>query len=264
MPNKTKRDFLKTLSSKYGNLKKIERSQSLFKIINSNITIYIRYSKLHPGNRMFYGLREEDLRMLEGTPSVICFLWDKQINPIILNFTDYEEIFQSTKPASDGQFKVQIYLQDDGTEFYIAKVGRFNVESNFGFEELNKLVDNKLIDIMPDLSHSNVQTLLGAIGKIKGPCGDSMRIDLKIESDKIVESRFWTDGCGPSIASGNMLCKMIKGKTVKEVKKINFGDLLLALDGLPVDNQHCTILAVNTLRNALNNYRNKKELSVRK
>ena len=91
-------------------------------------------------------------------------------------------------------------------------------------------------------------------GKIKGPCGDSMRIDLKIASGKIVESRFWTDGCGASIACGNMLCKMIKGKNVEEVKKITYGDLLLALDGLPVENQHCTVLAINTLKESLKNY----------
>jgi len=186
MANKIKNDFLNKLTERYGELRKIEKSQSLFKVTDSDINIYIRYSKVHTGNRMFYGLREEDLLLLEGNPSVICFLWDAQTDPLILNYADYEEIFQSTTPARDSQFKIQIYLEEDGTELYIAKVGRFNIESNFGWEELDRLVDTKLTGRMPDLSHSNVQTLLGAIGKIKGydiwiPPNDRSKMDLSVQ-----------------------------------------------------------------------------------
>ena len=95
-------------------------------------------------------------------------------------------------------------------------------------------------------------------GRIKGPCGDSMKIDLKIKSGEIFESRFWTDGCGASIACGNMLCKIIKGKTVQEANKIKYEDLLSALDGLPEENIHCSVLAIDTLCNAIEDYKNKR------
>ena len=88
-------------------------------------------------------------------------------------------------------------------------------------------------------------------GSIKGPCGDTMRIDLKIKNGIISAARFWTDGCGPSIACGNMLTKMIFGKSIHEALKINNSQLLESLGGLPVNHQHCATLAINTLHSAI-------------
>ena len=182
MAHEVKKLFLNELNRRYGKIRKLEKSQSLYEIVGASIRVYIRYSKVHNEHNMFYGLRREDLQQLEGCPSVICFLWDTQTEPLLVSFSDYEEIFQSTTPAGDGQFKVQMYLQDDGTELYIAKVGRFNVEDNFGWNELEKLVDSsKLVDI-PNFSHSQIQTLLGAIGIGKGfdiwiPTSDRNKLD---------------------------------------------------------------------------------------
>jgi nitrogen fixation NifU-like protein len=97
-----------------------------------------------------------------------------------------------------------------------------------------------------------------AEGIIKGPCGDTMKIMLKIENDRVVDVRFWTDGCGTSIACGSMLTKMIHGKNFEAVSKITSEDLNDELDGLPENHVHCTVLAVNTLRKAIKNY-NKKD-----
>lgn len=94
-----------------------------------------------------------------------------------------------------------------------------------------------------------------ASGKIKGPCGDTMRIDIKIKDNIISDVRFWTDGCGASVACGNMLTKMIKGKTLQEADKITSVELLKALDDLPAEHQHCAKLAVDTLHNCLSNYK---------
>ena len=91
-------------------------------------------------------------------------------------------------------------------------------------------------------------------GMLKGSCGDTMRIDLQIKNDIITNARFWTDGCGPSIACGNMLIKMIIGKTVKEVMNITSNQLLDSLDGLPKDHRHCAILAILTLNKTINRY----------
>lgn len=97
-----------------------------------------------------------------------------------------------------------------------------------------------------------------ATGKIKGPCGDTMRVDLKIKDEKIFDIRFWTDGCGASIACGSMLTKMIKDKTLKDAKNFSSKDILKALDGLPVEHQHCAILSINTLHESIKDYYNRK------
>jgi len=93
-----------------------------------------------------------------------------------------------------------------------------------------------------------------AVGIIKGPCGDTMKITLKIVKNKILNAKFWTDGCGATLACGNMLTKIIIGKTLQEANKVNSKQLLDALDGLPKEHNHCALLAVNTLHEAINTY----------
>jgi nitrogen fixation NifU-like protein len=89
---------------------------------------------------------------------------------------------------------------------------------------------------------------------IKGPCGDTMRIDLMISDGIIVDASFWTNGCGASIASGNMLTKLIIGKSLTAAQRISSNHLLKSVDGLPPEHEHCTILAVNTLKSCIKNY----------
>jgi hypothetical protein len=168
MPNDVKSAFLKELSKRYGLIRKMEGSQSLYEVGKDAARIYIRYSRVHSRKQTFYGLREEDLQQLEGHASVICFLWNDQIEPLRVPFSEYEEVFQSTTPASDGQYKAQVYLKDDGTELYVAGAGRFNVEAHFGWNELNTLIDSAKLGALPEFSHSQIQTLLGAIGVAKG------------------------------------------------------------------------------------------------
>lgn len=93
-----------------------------------------------------------------------------------------------------------------------------------------------------------------AVGQIKGPCNDTMKFSLKIEKDKIKDARFWTDGCGATIASGNMLIKLIIGKTLQETKRITKNDLINELEGLPPEHLHCAKLAVNALHKSIENY----------
>ena len=108
----------------------MEKSQSLYEMGNGACRIYVRYSKIHGSNSTFYGLRQEDLRLLEGHAAVICFLWEGQCEPLLVPFVDYEDVFRSLSPAGDGQYKVQVYIQGDATELYIAGAGRFNVEAH--------------------------------------------------------------------------------------------------------------------------------------
>jgi hypothetical protein len=168
MPNQIKISFLRELEKRYGKSKRISSSLSLFDLGNNSIRIYIRYSKLHGRNQSFYGLRNEDLKLLEGINSVICFLWDNQNEPLFIPFSEFEDVFNYLEPASDGQFKVQIYHNLDPLELYIANAGRFNVEGFLGWNYLEGQIDrNKFVNI-PDFSHSQIQTLVGAIGLRKG------------------------------------------------------------------------------------------------
>ena len=97
-----------------------------------------------------------------------------------------------------------------------------------------------------------------AVGEIKGPCSDTMKIALEIKNGRITNACFWTNGCGPTIACGSMLTKMIKGKYLREIKDISSLQLLEALEGLPVEHTHCSILAINTLHKAIKNYYKKE------
>ncbi len=181
MANQTKATFLEQLKSRYGKPKQLPGSLSLFEIGDGLSRIYVRYSKVHARNRTFFGLRQDDLKQLEGFNSVICFLWNTQTEPIFIPFTDFEDIFHALTPASDGQYKVQIY-PDDETELYIANAGRFNIEGFYGWHNLDSLIDKNKITVFPDLSHSQIQTLIGSIGTLKGydvwiPLIDRNRLD---------------------------------------------------------------------------------------
>jgi nitrogen fixation NifU-like protein len=94
-----------------------------------------------------------------------------------------------------------------------------------------------------------------SIGKIKGPCGDTMKISLKINNDKITNAFFWTDGCGATIACGSMITKMVKGISLEKAKIITSEKLITALEGLPENHLHCSKLVINTLKKAISNYR---------
>lgn len=182
MANVIKLSFLDELKKRYGNIKKLEGSLSLYDVGKGAGRVYIRYSKVHARGQTFYGLRSKDLKRLEGHPSIICFLWEKQTEPLIVTYSDFEEVFHSVSPASDGQFKVQVFFSDSGCDLYIANAGRFNVEAYFGWEQLDSLISKSKLTDIPDLSHVQVQTLLGSIGLIKGfeiwiPKNDRVKLD---------------------------------------------------------------------------------------
>ena len=91
-------------------------------------------------------------------------------------------------------------------------------------------------------------------GEVRGPCGDTIKIFLKISDEKITDARFATGGCATTIAAGCMACELAKGKSIKEAFAINKDMILENLGGLPEGSIHCALLASNTLKEALNNY----------
>lgn len=181
MANAVKTAFLENLTKRFGVPRKLEKSESLYEIGDGSARLYFRYSKKHPRNRTFFGLRKVDLQRLEGHCGILCFFWDGQREPLFVPFGEFEEVFAASTPASDGQYKAQVYEQEGGTELYVANAGRFNVESYLGWSYLESLIKTPET-VVPELSHVQVQTLLGGIGAAKGfdiwiPSNDRIRLD---------------------------------------------------------------------------------------
>lgn len=99
------------------------------------------------------------------------------------------------------------------------------------------------------------------IGEVGNPeCGDIMKIYLKIKDDVIEDVKFRTFGCAAAIASSSMATEMIKGKTVKEAWDLSNKAVAEALEGLPPQKLHCSVLAEDAIHEAINDYRIKNGL----
>lgn len=182
MPNPTKDAFLGELRLRFGSISKLPASNSLFDLAGGAVRIYLRYSKQHGKGTTFFGLRKEDLKQIESRPSYIVFLWDKQESPLFVPFGAYEEVIHGMEPASDGQYKAQIFLRDGEAELYLPRVGRFNLEGLSGWEQLDQAIANSGLSVTPELSHSAVQSMISAIGIAKGfdiwvPQNDRCKLD---------------------------------------------------------------------------------------
>ena len=106
----------------------------------------------------------------------------------------------------------------------------------------------------------NVGEIEGAdgVGEVGNPaCGDMMRLYLKIEEGRVRDAKFRTFGCGAAIASSSMLTEMIKGKTIEEARAISNQHVADALDGLPAVKIHCSVMAEQAVRSALDDYAKK-------
>jgi nitrogen fixation NifU-like protein len=97
-------------------------------------------------------------------------------------------------------------------------------------------------------------------GEAQNPvCGDTMRLFIKVDGNRIVNATFLTFGCGAAIASSSMATEMIKGKTIEEVLAISDQMIVEALGGLPPQKIHCSVLAEMAIRAAVLDYQKKKE-----
>ena len=96
-------------------------------------------------------------------------------------------------------------------------------------------------------------------GKVGSPtCGDVMEIFLKIENDIIVDVKFRTFGCASAIATSSMSTEMIMGKKVDEALALTNKAVAQALDGLPPAKMHCSVLAEEAIKSAIEDYLSKK------
>lgn len=106
------------------------------------------------------------------------------------------------------------------------------------------------------------------VGEIKNPdgvgavgnpvCGDMMTIYIKIKDKVITDIKFKTFGCAAAVATSSILTEMVKGKTIKEALKISKESIVNELGGLPPIKIHCSVLAIDALKKAIEDYKNKK------
>ena len=188
MANEIKASFVEEIERRFGELKKLDGSASLFEAVNGGFRIYVRYSKLHGRAQAFYGLRRRDLDRLNGVPAVVCFLWDDQQEPLIVPTVVLQELFHTIPPAQDGQYKALLYPKSAACEFRIAAIGRFNFTAYLGWRELETIAGrtNAIEKFAP--SHSRIQSMLGTIGSKQGfdiwiPANDRNRLDVGVLGD---------------------------------------------------------------------------------
>ena len=97
---------------------------------------------------------------------------------------------------------------------------------------------------------------IGEVGNAK--CGDIMRMYIKVDNGIISDVKFNTFGCGSAIASSSMATEMIKGKPIEEALALSNKAVVEALDGLPAQKIHCSVLAEEAIRAAIEDYRAKQ------
>ncbi len=98
------------------------------------------------------------------------------------------------------------------------------------------------------------------VGKVGDPqCGDEMIIYIKVENNIIKDVSFETYGCAAAISSSSMTTEMMKGKTIEEVLRITNKQVADNLGGLPANKMHCSVLAEDGIRAAIDDYRKKSK-----
>jgi len=126
-------------------------------------------------------------------------------------------------------------------------------------EQARSVYSAKLIDEAYHPSHIGRMDAPDAYGRSMGWCGDMMEFYLQLDGERIKAAKFMTDGCGPTIACGNTLARMVEGLTLEEAGDVTPEQIAEALDGLPAEHFHCAELAVSTLLNAIFGWRFKRQ-----
>ncbi len=103
------------------------------------------------------------------------------------------------------------------------------------------------------------------IGVVGNPaCGDVMKLSIEVKDDVIVDARFKTFGCGAAIATSSMVTEMIKGKRLDEALKVSNKAVAESLGGLPKAKMHCSVLAEDALKAAIDDYTKRQKQETKK
>ena len=121
------------------------------------------------------------------------------------------------------------------------------------------MYSDKIIDIFKDAKNAGQIRgcdAIGSVGNMK--CGDIMKFYLKLEKGKITDAKFKTFGCVAAIASCDVACDLIKGKTLDEALKVTNKDVLAVLGQVPAAKVHCSVMAQEAIEAAAKDY-NKRQ-----
>ncbi len=121
------------------------------------------------------------------------------------------------------------------------------------------MYSEKVMDHFNNPRNVGVMENPDGVGTVGNPvCGDVMKLYIKVKDERIVDAKFQTFGCGAAIATSSMVTEIVKGKTIKEALKISNKTVAEALDGLPPVKMHCSVLAEEALKAAINDYFSQK------
>ncbi len=97
------------------------------------------------------------------------------------------------------------------------------------------------------------------IGRVGNPvCGDIMELTIQVADDIITDAKFRTFGCGAAIATSSMVTEIVKGKSIEEALRVSNTMVAEALGGLPAIKMHCSVLAEEALKKAIDDYHSRK------
>lgn len=118
------------------------------------------------------------------------------------------------------------------------------------------MYNDKVMEIFKNPKNVGEVENFNAEGTVGNPvCGDIMRITMRIEDNVIKDAKFKTFGCAAAITSSSVATELIKGKTVEEALALTNDRVLKELGGLPEQKIHCSVLAEEAIRSAIENYR---------
>lgn len=109
-------------------------------------------------------------------------------------------------------------------------------------------------------AHAGVIENADGVGEVGNPaCGDILKVYVKIKNEVITDIKFETLGCAAAIAASDMLCELAKGKKIAQALRITRDDIAKALGGMPIQKYHCSLLAVDALKKAVENWKEKQK-----
>jgi len=127
-------------------------------------------------------------------------------------------------------------------------------------QEVKMAYSEKVMDHFRNPRNVGEMSEPDGIGKVGNPtCGDIMELYIKVEDEIIVDAKFQTFGCGAAIATSSMVTEMVKGKKIDDALTISNAMVAEALGGLPPVKMHCSVLAEEALKSAIDDYHAKKK-----
>lgn len=121
------------------------------------------------------------------------------------------------------------------------------------------LYNDKVMDAFSNPKNVGEVENYDAIGTVgNANCGDIMQITLKIDNDVITDAKFKTFGCAAAIATSSTATEMIKGMKISDALKVTNAQVVEKLEGLPPQKIHCSVLAEEAIKSAIEDYRKKK------